>query len=219
MSSHILLIRHGQAQTGAQDEASYDSLSEQGQRQARWLGTYLAETGEGGGRLISGQLHRQRQTAALIGAELGAEAAVDPRLDELDYFGLTADAHSRHALPFPTDRASFLTHMPQVMEAWSEGRIGTPRESFADFEARITAALDAAAGREQSMLVTSGGVIAMALKVAMGLGVHAFAHLALQIENSSMHRLVAGDGPLRLDMFNALPHLAGPERRPLRSYT
>ncbi|NDV01272.1 histidine phosphatase family protein [Pseudoroseicyclus tamaricis] len=225
----ITLVRHGQAQTGARDEASYDRLSEQGERQARWLGAHLAQSGEPVRRLVSGSLARQRQTAALIGAELGLEPEEDPRLDELDYFGLAEAANRHHALPFPTDRASFLSHMPQVMAAWAEERIGTPRESFAAFEFRIAAALAEAGqgahgpgpGEEpaQTMLVTSGGVIAMALKVAMGLGVHAFSHVALQIENTSMHRLVPGPDHLRLDLFNATPHLSTRDRRPFRSHT
>ncbi|HGG64496.1 MAG TPA: histidine phosphatase family protein, partial [Rhodobacteraceae bacterium] len=37
----LTLIRHGQAQTGARDEASYDSLSDLGHQQAQWLGETL----------------------------------------------------------------------------------------------------------------------------------------------------------------------------------
>jgi len=36
--SHITLIRHGQANTGARDEQSYDRLSALGHQQAAWLG-------------------------------------------------------------------------------------------------------------------------------------------------------------------------------------
>ena len=44
--SHITLIRHGQANSGAQDEAGYDALSELGARQAAWLGDYWEQTRE-----------------------------------------------------------------------------------------------------------------------------------------------------------------------------
>ena len=39
--SEIILIRHGQANTGAQDEESYDKLSATGHQQSAWLGDYL----------------------------------------------------------------------------------------------------------------------------------------------------------------------------------
>ncbi|WP_373352738.1 histidine phosphatase family protein [Pseudoroseicyclus sp. CXY001] len=217
MTPEILLVRHGQAQSAAQDEASYDSLSPQGQEQARRLGAWLAENEPPPARITSGALQRQRQTAALIGEAMGLAPEVDPRLDELDYFGLSADANARHALPFPTSRETFLTHLPQIMAAWAEGRIDTPRESHADFEARIRSVLDEAAAT-RVMLVTSGGVIAMAMKLAMELSVTAFSHVALQIENSSLHRLVPGQGHLRLDLFNGLPHLSDAEGRALRSH-
>ena len=49
--SNITLIRHGQANTGARDEISYDRLSDLGHRQASWLGTPLRETGSADARL------------------------------------------------------------------------------------------------------------------------------------------------------------------------
>ena len=39
--SHITLIRHGQANSQARDEASYDRLSDLGHQQAAWLGEWL----------------------------------------------------------------------------------------------------------------------------------------------------------------------------------
>jgi broad specificity phosphatase PhoE len=39
--SEIILIRHGQANTGAKDEESYDKLSATGHQQSAWLGDYL----------------------------------------------------------------------------------------------------------------------------------------------------------------------------------
>ncbi len=39
--SKITLIRHGQANNTATDEAGYDRLSDLGRQQARWLGEYM----------------------------------------------------------------------------------------------------------------------------------------------------------------------------------
>ena len=64
--TEITLIRHGQAQTGAKDEASYDRLSDLGHDQARWLGDYFQQT-EGFDHVVSRSLTRQVQTAQSLG--------------------------------------------------------------------------------------------------------------------------------------------------------
>ena len=38
----VVLVRHGQANSGATDEESYDRLSDLGHQQARWLGIICA---------------------------------------------------------------------------------------------------------------------------------------------------------------------------------
>ena len=38
----LTIVRHGQANTGATDEKSYDKLSDLGRQQARWLGEHFA---------------------------------------------------------------------------------------------------------------------------------------------------------------------------------
>ena len=116
----LTLVRHGQAQTGARDEASYDSLSNLG-HQARWLGEVLRQehpydlgfrdlplqidprqrTGlfwlarwlgevlrqeHPYDQIISGAMTRQMETAQSLGFR-DLPLQIDPRLNELDYFG------------------------------------------------------------------------------------------------------------------------------------
>ena len=72
----LTLIRHGQAQTGAKDEASYDSLSDLGHQQARWLGEVLRE-GPSFDQVISGVMTRQIETVesmALAGVPHSTDA-------------------------------------------------------------------------------------------------------------------------------------------------
>ena len=38
---HLTLVRHGQANSDARDESSYDQLSVLGHQQARWLGAHF----------------------------------------------------------------------------------------------------------------------------------------------------------------------------------
>src|SRR6056297_3369689 len=42
--AEIILVRHGQANSHATDEQSYDRLSDLGREQARWLGAHLRTT-------------------------------------------------------------------------------------------------------------------------------------------------------------------------------
>lgn len=215
----ITLVRHGQAQSGATDEASYDKLSPLGEQQAAWLGAHFAELGEGFDRVVCGALQRQQQTAARLAGPLGLEPETDARLDELDYFGLVQSMRARHALGFPTDRESFLTHMVQVMNAWAAGDIDSPKEGFEEFAARVRGAIAAVeAGGGRVLLVTSGGVIGMAMRLFLRLDTEAYAHVLLQVLNTSVHRYVKAGDALVLDTFNAVPHLERADRRAARTF-
>ncbi len=217
--SEVTLVRHGQARTGAKDEASYDNLSELGRQQAAWLGQYIDASAQDIDKIIAGPLHRQRQTAEIIGEILGRPVESDERLREIDYFGLAASLNDRHDVPFPTDRESFVNHVPQVLEMWEKGQIDSAFESYAAFEQRIGAALlDAETVSGRVMLVTSGGVISMAFKQIMSLDIVSFGHMMIQIHNASMHRYVRENGSRMLDTFNATPHFDPPERAPAKTY-
>ena len=61
--SHITLIRHGQANSTATDEASYDRLSALGHQQAKWLGEHLIDTNQVHQNLYTGTLRRHAETA------------------------------------------------------------------------------------------------------------------------------------------------------------
>ncbi|MGR3660332.1 MAG: histidine phosphatase family protein [Paracoccaceae bacterium] len=217
--SEVTLVRHGQAQSGAHDEESYDRLSDLGVQQAIWLGAYLKETQAGYDQLVSGTLVRQRDTAAELAKALGLQQTLDARLNEFDYFGLAESLKQVHNTPIPVDRPGFMAHVPQVMEAWHLGEISTPKESFSQFEERVYAALEQA---EQSgarvLLVTSGGVISMALRIILGLDLQAFSHVLLQVNNTSMHRYIKAGETRLLDGFNATPHLDRADRINARTY-
>ena len=209
----LTLVRHGQANASASDELGYDRLSPLGEDQARWLGAHFAASGRQFDRIVSGTFRRQARTAELIGQALGTAVEEDPRLNELDYFGLAQSVRETHALVPPRSRDEFLTHMPKVMDLWHQGLIHSHLESFAAFEARIQAMI--ALPEEQGgrvLYVTSGGVIGMAMRLLMGLTPHAFAGVLLQIRNTSVHRFVKAGDRIVLDSFNAVPHLETPDR-------
>ncbi|WP_158965249.1 histidine phosphatase family protein [Chachezhania sediminis] len=209
--SHITLVRHGQANTGARTEEEYDRLSDLGAQQAAWLGRHLEDTQQYHHRIYCGTLHRQVQTAAAMGLE--AEVVQDPRLNELAYFDLARLAKEQHGLKIPAGREEFVLHMPQVFAFWAEDRIDDAPERFADFETRVQAALaEIHAGDGPALVVTSSGVIANALRQAMELSPAGMARMALAIMNTSVHRLFPIGAQLSPVLFNAVPHLEAPDR-------
>jgi broad specificity phosphatase PhoE len=217
--SQITLIRHGQANSAANDEAGYDALSPLGHQQAAWLGAYLRANGEAFDRVYTGALTRHRETAEAMGAAGWGAPMVDPRLNEVEYFDLSNRMHAQYGIAPPTCRDGFIEHLPLVFTAWQEGRIEGASESFHAFQSRVDAVLrEIAAGEGRALVVTSGGLIAMAIRVAMGLELGAFARLALTIMNTSVHGLQTLGESLTLTQFNAVPHLADPARQAARTF-
>ena len=209
--SHITLIRHGQANSSAQDEASYDQLSDLGHQQAVWLGEHMRDMQQHHARLYVGSLKRHAQTAQAM--KTGLEPAVDPRLNELEYFSLAAALRDEHGVPLPEDQHGFTSHLPRVFAAWEKGEIEGAPESFAQFEKRIADALDDIKARPgPALVVTSGGLISSVMRQHLRLDITGMAQLALAIMNTSMHRLYPIGGNWSPVLFNAVPHLEHPDR-------
>lgn len=210
--SHITLIRHGQANSDAKDEASYDQLSPLGHEQAGWLGHYLRDTHTHHTRLYTGTLRRHIETADGMGT--GLRPTRDARLNELEYFTLATLLEEQHGIPFPHEQGAFTVHLPTVFTYWREDRIEGVPERFSDFETRIKDAMtEIGQGDGPALVVTSGGLISMVMAQAMDLGIPAMARVALAIMHTSMHRLFPIGGHWSPVMFNAVPHLETPERR------
>lgn len=208
--SDITLIRHGQANTEARDEAGYDRLSRLGHRQSQWLGAHLRASGSFHPRVYCGTLTRHVETAHSMGL---APATRDARLNEMEYFELARLLEEQHGIAVPREREGFVSHLPRVFAAWQNGDIGNPPESFDAFETRVAQALaEIAAGPGPALVITSGGLIAMAMRQVLGLDIAAMARLALAIMNTSMHRLHPIGDRLSPVLFNAVPHLDAPDR-------
>ncbi len=217
--SFITLVRHGQANSAARTEGEYDRLSDLGWQQARWLGGYFDQTGDKFARVHTGTLRRHVETAEGIAANCDAPPVRDARLNELAYFDMAHLLQEQHGLPIPGDREEFIRHMPQLLGHWQAGRIEDAPESWDSFETRVTEALtEIAAGDGRALVVTSGGLIGMAMRVIMRLDIAAMAHACLAIENSSLHRIQPLSTGLAVTQFNAIPHLDTPERQHARSH-
>ncbi|MEM6277015.1 MAG: histidine phosphatase family protein [Pseudomonadota bacterium] len=204
----IILVRHGQANSEATDEESYDRLSSLGHQQAAWLGAFFRDHEIAFDLVLSGTLSRHQETAASMGF---TPARLDPRLNELDYFNLSDALEAARGVPRPTGEG-FAAHIPQVMEAWHAAEI-QGQESFAAFESRIQAVLkEAEQPGKRVLCVTSGGVIGMALRHLLGLDPRRMAHILLPIFNTSIHRVAVRPEGAMLAGFNATPHLDAPDR-------
>ncbi|UWR06905.1 MULTISPECIES: histidine phosphatase family protein [Ruegeria] len=208
--SYITLVRHGQANTTARDEHSYDKLSELGHQQARWLGAHLRETKAHYPRVFCGTLTRHVETAASMGLP---EPVRDARLNEIEYFTLAQLFEEQHGVTIPTDREGFVQHLPLTFKAWANGDIRNAPETFEQFETRVSDALrEIHDGDGPAIVVTSGGLISMVVRQAMGLDIPAMARVALAIMNTSLHRLHPIGADLSPVLFNAVPHLEAPDR-------
>ena len=211
----IIMVRHGQANTGAASEEEYDRLSDLGHQQAGWLGDWLRLHEAPFDLVLSGTMRRHRETAGSAGFTPDQQ---DKRLNELDYFALARDIEITHGLPMPANQQDFAEHIPQTFAAWHAAEI-TGNEPFTEFESRIRTVLDEAAVPGRRVLcVTSGGVIAMTLRLALGLYAQRLAQVLLPIYNSSLHRFRVLETGTFLSSFNAIPHLDPVDRAEARTW-
>lgn len=209
----ITFVRHGQANSKATDEASYDQLSDLGRQQAVWLGDWLRDQGESFDTVISGSLTRHRQTATAMGWDA---PQIDDRLNEMDYFNLSRAMQAANGTVMPGPEG-FFEHVPLVMEAWHRAEI-QGQESFAAFETRVGGVLyDVGQIDRHVLCITSGGVIGMVMRLLLALDPRRFAHVILPIRNTSVHRvLMTPSGPI-LAAFNSTPHLDPSDRAHART--
>ena len=213
----LTLVRHGQAQTGATDEASYDSLSDLGHQQARWLGEDFRRVAPFD-RVISGTLTRQIETAQSMGLT-GITHETDARLNELDYFGLAESLKTSQGIEIPRDIQAFALHVPQVLQVWRDGEMHPDLETYQQFCDRITSALhDAANAGGRTLLVTSTGVISTLTALALGLDTLKKSKVFLRVMNTSVHKFDWHEGELQLTQFGAVPHLDLPDRSGARTF-
>lgn len=214
--TELILIRHGQANSSATDEASYDRLSEIGHQQARLLGEHLRGIGSDY-RVISGAMRRHVQTATEM-ALTPDPLPTDPRLNELDYFALSQSARDHHGVPFPESQADFAAQMPQVLDIWRRNEMDPEIETYEHFRSRILAALHDGARDGPAVLVSSGGVIATLVAIALHLETAAKAKMMLTIHNTSVHKFELRGDELFLTQFGATPHLDQPGRAHLKTH-
>lgn len=224
MVTQFFTVRHGQASFGADD---YDKLSELGWRQARWLGEHWRAEGLQFDRILCGDLRRHRETAQGLCEGLDLEGVTPqllPQLNEFDFHGLTRlyGQHNPQAVPGEgSPRAHYYRFLKSAMLAWSRGEV-SPNESWQAFEQRIDEALsviaDAPRG-SKTLVVSSGGAIAMMIRQVLGAHPETVTRLNMQIRNTAVSHFFGNGEECSLHSFNHLPHMETPERREYITYS
>lgn len=221
----IYLIRHAQASFGAQD---YDVLSPLGYRQAEALGDYLAQLGIRFDRCISGELHRQQDTARTTLARLDRSDKGPPSLEiDAAFNEFQADAVIRAHLPellevepnalhilrnAASHRAEFQRLFTFVVHRWISGEHEKEElESWSSFLERVAGGLERllehAETSDKIAVFTSGGTITALLQRIIGVpAVKAF-ELNWQIVNTSLSQLKFRGREVALASFNSHAHL------------
>lgn len=223
--AELILVRHGQASFGAED---YDKLSDLGWRQSRWLGEYFAERGAVFDLVLRGSLRRHAETLAGIGEGFGRALAgeEDARLNEYDSHALLRAHLGNRPMPQADDRREHFRILREAMYGWTDGTLkgapeGAPHEPFAQFRARVLAALAAArAGAAKRVLVvSSGGPISIILAEVLQMPARGVVDLNLQTRNTGISELQAGASKIHFVSFNNVPHLDRPERAGALTYS
>ena len=221
----IYLIRHAQASFGAQD---YDVLSPLGYRQAEALGDYLAQLGIRFDRCISGELHRQQDTARTTLSRLAHSDGSQPSLEiDAAFNEFQADAVIRAHLPellevepnalhilrnAASHRAEFQRLFTFVVHRWISGEHEKEElESWSSFLERVAGGLERlleqAEKSDKIAVFTSGGTITALLQRIIGVpAVKAF-ELNWQIINTSLSQLKFRGREVALASFNSHAHL------------
>jgi len=186
-----------------------------GRQQAAWLGDWMRAHEDPFDLVMSGTMRRHIQTGDGMGYPSQER---DARLNEIDYFALARDMEITHGVPQPKSEQDFSTHVTQTYQAWERAEIAGA-EPFSAFETRVKEILaEAATPGRRVLCLTSGGVISMALRIALDLDAERLAHILLPIHNSSVHRFRVLPTGTFLSGFNAIPHLDHPDRADARTF-
>jgi broad specificity phosphatase PhoE len=207
----IHLVRHGQASFGTDD---YDVLASTGRLQAALAGRELLRRGVRTPVVASGSLSRQRDTAAIVSAELGQPSGnllVDTRLDEFDAHAMVAEGLGRQTVENTMTSAEFQQHLNEAFIAWIEGQ-GTSWTAFSldavsaisDFSSSIPKGSD-------GIVATSAGVTAAIVGVLLGSSAAGIVALNKASVNASITTVLSGASGLTLLTYNDHAHLLGHE--------
>lgn len=200
--THFLLIRHGETEWNRAQRIQgqrESELSPAGLAQAAALAAHLSNVAADA--LVSSDLGRTMRTAAPLGRRLGLAVEASSALRERAFGvfeGLTTD-QIKHS--FPAAYASWRARDPDFVIPGGESLVG--------LRMRVKAALESIAGRgqKQVIVVTHGGVLDAAYRIAEGIDDRA--PRAWVLANAGINRIEIDAGRWRLGAWGEVAHLAG----------
>ncbi|NKB39071.1 MAG: phosphoglycerate mutase [Gammaproteobacteria bacterium] len=227
----LYLVRHAQASFATED---YDRLSETGQQQAIYLGEYFRERNISFDQVVSGDMHRHKQTLEGMARAMEDESFLDykicPGFNEYDFAALVA-AYGRQ---YPEDelyqtsswengdKKQFYRLLAQVLRVWQEvGLPGVP-ETWQEYQERIQKEIDLLKQSTNSgsrvLVMSSGGPISAFIGLVLDASAEKVIDLNLQTRNSGISHFFYNKEKMHLHEFNAIPHLQGTQRAELITY-
>lgn len=199
--SKITLIRHGQASFGAQN---YDRLSDLGRQQAAAVGEYFLQHQIKFDRIIHGQMSRQVETAQIMARskQHASELLQDKGADEFDsdqllsyYLPILAASSDDYYAKIYSQRKWFANGQDfevifrALLLLWQQDT-NCPFESWLDFRQRVLSLFNRIetkfSGDKKIALVTSGGLISVAMQYILGFEDQTFTDMNLTINNASV---------------------------------
>lgn len=223
--ANIILIRHAQASLG---KSNYDALSPLGFKQAEILGQYIEKAGWQPQSIISGSLQRHQQTANTIINSLShrLELQQNPDWNEFDFKSLIKHYLEKHPeqMPVSGDIAAFFSILKKSMLAWSCNELeieDQALESWEHFSQRIGRAINSAQddlSDRPTIIVSSGGAIAMLLKQILEINAKTMINLNFQIRNTSFTEVQLKPHKQSLVAFNQVNHLSDKQYQDFLTY-
>ena len=223
--ANIILIRHAQASLG---KSNYDALSPMGFKQAEILGQYIEKAGWLPQIIITGSMQRHQQTADSIINSLShqVEHHENPDWNEFDFKSLIQHFLKMHPeqMPASGDIRAFFAILKKSMLAWSNNELDIKDqalESWEHFSQRITRAINAAqahASERPTVIISSGGAIAMLLMQVLEVNAKTMINLNFQIRNTSFTEILMKPHKQSLVAFNQVNHLSDKQYQAMLTY-
>lgn len=230
--SNVYLVRHGQAGT----REHYDTLSPLGREQSRLLGEHFAAQQISFSAAYSGGMERQKQTAQEVAGAYQRAGVPFPELQEealwreFDLDRVYRGIAPQLAAVDPEFRREFEEMLAQVrasngeasaevhrrwspsdvkvVDAWIKARFPFDGESWNDFRARVSIALQPAALTGDIIVFTSATPTAVWAGVGLDILDDRLLRIAGVLYNASFTVLRTRGEQVRLFSLNNVPHLS-----------
>ena len=216
--ARLYLVRHAQASFGAEN---YDKLSELGLKQSTYIPGHFSDDPTVSRALYRGDMLRHKETADY--SFTGMTPIIHPGLNEFDHMNVLTvyqpDINNKEKMMEivmnQKDPKQFIEDefRNAILRWMNEEGTTSYNETFRDFKARITAAIQeviSTARKEKQkevIAVTSGGVISLYMTILMDMPQERMIEMNQHIANTSVTSLLFNDKKTTLSYYNNFSHL------------